>query len=95
MAYFYDIECYPNFFQIKLIPSNVNKKAVKDYIKADIAGDIDLLEEETKLDVIKFAVVEIDGKIIKNDLIEFYKFVKDKEGTTLVEIGRASCRERV
>lgn len=84
MAYFYDIECYPNFFQIKLIPSSVSKKAVKDYIKADIAGDVDLLEEETKLGVIKFAVVEIDGKIIKNNLIEFYKFVKNEEGATLI-----------
>jgi hypothetical protein len=39
MEYIYDIEMFPNLFQIGFIPVALDNKLVKEYIQADINKD--------------------------------------------------------
>lgn len=83
--YFYDIECYPNYFLIKFLEDTNNQKAINAYIKADIANK-DLTEYEKDLNLIKFEVIfdVASAKIIKNDLLAFYKFMASLAPNTIM-----------
>lgn len=45
ITYFYDIECYTNYFLVILLNANTPQKLIDEYIKADIAGNKQLMKE--------------------------------------------------
>ena len=83
--YFYDIECYPNYFLIKFLEDTNNNKAIENYIKADIAN-LDLTEVEADLNLIKFEIIfnNLTATVIKNDILAFYTFILNLPPTTIM-----------
>jgi hypothetical protein len=56
-GYFYDIECYPNYFTIGFLPINTNKDIVDSYCKADWQGRYDDKSEILKqLNIHRFTI---------------------------------------
>lgn len=77
-TFVYDVECYPNFFEVSFIPLTVDVKYIKAYIKADMAGN-----KEDKKALLKamqartFMIFKGEGKdtYSKNDTVLLADFM--------------------